>query len=200
MAVNNSSNIRQIDTDSGSAIVTAAVPNWNIVGGTNVTTSASGNTITINASGTSVLVQQARTQTATAASTGTSLGITSTPTTANTAFLMSLSITPTNSNNILEFDFCAPYSFSNTGSVSFFLFEGTTLRSSFIYNIEDTGRPNTAVFKYYRTAGTTSATTFNIYWAIAGGVGTARTLQNNVGTALYNTNVVTSFIITEIAI
>lgn len=200
MTINNSSNLRQIDTDSGSAIVTAAVPNWNIVGGTNVTTSATGNTVTINASGTSVLVQEVRTQTSTAASTTTSLTITSTPTTANTTFLIALSITPTNSNNILEFDFCAPFSFSNEGSVSFFIFEGTTLRTSFIYDINDTGRPSTAAFKYYRTAGTTSSTTFNIYWALAGGVGTIRTLQTSSGAALYNGNVVTSFIIKEIAI
>lgn len=199
MAVNNSSNIRQIDTDSGSAIVTAAVPNWEIVGGTNVTTSASGNTITINASGTSQLVQQVRAQSTTSVSSTKFLTITSTPTTANSDLLISATITPTNSNNILLFEFNTPFSLNDAGIGAFFLFEGTTIRNSIIVGQDDPGRPMTANMIYYRTAGTTSSTTFHIYFNLFE-ASTIRTLQNSSGSALYGGNVATSFIITEIAV
>lgn len=206
MAVNNSSNLRQIDTDSGSAIVTAAVPNWEVVGGTGISTSASGNVITItNTAGASSLVQQVRTVSTTAASTSKTINLTgTTPTTANTDLLISATITPTSAANYLVFEFSCPHSINTDGISIFCLFQGTTFMKAYPFwnpgnAIQDAV---TASFMYTQLAGTTSATTFNIYFASRSTAGTTRTLQNGSGTALLGGagNTATTFIITEIAV
>jgi len=48
MTFNTGTGFTQVNTDSGTATITAAKPNLEIVGGTNADTSASGNTITVN--------------------------------------------------------------------------------------------------------------------------------------------------------
>jgi len=206
MAVNNSSNLRQIDTDSGSAIVTAAVPNWEVVGGTGISTSASGNTITItNTAGASSLVQQVRAQSnASVSTTKTLSSTTTTPTTSNTDLVLSATITPTSASNFLVIDFITPYSADTDGVIQFCLFQGTTFLTGFPMwqNGASVGAErNTYMnFTYYLQAPSTSATTYNVYWASSAGA-TLRTLQNSSGTSFYNgSNTKTQIIITEIAV
>lgn len=139
------------------------------------------------ASGGGGLVQQKRATSTTATSTTKTLNDTGTsPTTSNTDSIITLSVTPTNASNILMFEFCTPYSCNTDGMVSFCLFEGSTFRTGFPQwqNGNTTARDETMNFTYYRTAGTTSPTTFDVRWGTS--AGTCRTLQNGSGTAFYN--------------
>jgi hypothetical protein len=153
---------------------------------------------TFQTAGGGKLIQWVRNTSTTATSTATNLAITTTPTTVNTVLLISATITPTNSSNILVFEFSCPLSSSAASTVGFFLFNGTTFVNAFPFDIAAAADAQTATFSYYVAAGTTSAITFNIYYA--GRTGTAFLLTNSASTALYggtgNTSI--TFTVSEI--
>jgi len=152
-------------------------------------------------SGTGSIVQQVRTSSTTATSTGTTLGVTTTPTTSNTTSLITLACTPTSATNVLIFEFSAPFDNSGTsGGVGFFLFAGSTFISAFpfVAAANSSATYGTGAFRYYAVSGTTSATTYAVYYA---GIGTtAYILQNSSSTALYGGtgNTAIQFTITEV--
>ena len=157
--------------------------------GTRLVTTATGNSgdrLTSNGTGVAptykrpsgTVLQQPRTTSSTLASTTTLLAPTSTPTTSNTTLLTSLTLTPANTSNILLFDFSAVAAGSigvttTAGGVSFFLFQGTTLKASFSGIAGSSREVNTITFRYQQTAGTTSSTTYYIYYAYNESSGTA---------------------------
>jgi hypothetical protein len=126
----------------------------------------------------------ASTVSTTATSTATSLAQTGTvPTTSNTTSLTSVTYTPTSSSNKLKFDFSCPVSVSTGAGAGFFLFQGTTLLAAFPCISRVTGEGGTVSFTYVATAGTTSSTTYSVYYA-CDGAGTVY-LLSYVGTAYY---------------
>lgn len=150
--------------------------------------------------GAGLLVQQVRNQSTTAVSTSQNFDITgTTPTTSNTDIVISATITPSNASSILVFEFAAPFANVNDNIVGFFLFQGTTLLSCFPFYSKGGvgGNASLANFIYYATAGTTSSTTYDVYFAAK--TATTRLLQNSSGTALYGGagNTAITFMITE---
>lgn len=85
-----------------------------------------------------------------------------TPTVANSDDVISLTYTPTSATNILEFEFIAP--FYSTNVAAFFLFSGTSFVQGFLISGDING--DTAYFKHYMTAGTTSSTTYHVRFSI----------------------------------
>ncbi len=112
-----------------------------------------------------------------------------TPTSGNTDLLISNSYTATSSTSHLTFTFSAPFSRTGTdGGIGLFLFDGTTLLKSFICNIGGTGaaaQGQMANFTYDMVSGSTSSKTYNLRFA-ATKTGTVFLLQDNTGTAFYN--------------
>ncbi len=151
-------------------------------------------------SGSGGTVQQVRATSTSSVSSTKTITPTTTATTANTDSILTCAITPTSASNVLIFEFCVPYSCTVDAVVSFCLFEGTTFRTGFPrwQNGNISGRDDTMYFKYYRTAGTTGATTFDVRWGTESG--TLRSLQNGSGTAYYGGagNSATTFTITEV--
>ena len=94
-----------------------------------------------------------------------------TPTTATSKLLNSITITPHNASNILVLSGTVPCYFSNFGvaQVGLFLYNGTSLLSTFVVACAAAtsaeGNPIAGSFLHYVTAGTTSAITFNLYFA-----------------------------------
>ena len=83
--------------------------------------------------------------------------------------------------------------------MGFFLFQGTTLLGSYPFPTPTAGDfYNTATFKFNILSGTTSSTTYGVYYAPI--TGTSYILSNG-GTAFYGSSATTSltFSITEIA-
>ena len=128
-----------------------------------------------------------------------------TPTTSNTTFLISNTYTPTSSTNYLVFDFCAPYNCKASSAqavTGFFLFQGTTLLTCFLEGTETTANEvHTSNCSYTALSGTTSSTTYSIYYApvSSSGSSTIFMLSNN-GTEFFNSSTATqiTFNITEI--
>ena len=157
-----------------------------------------------NASGTPI--QQSRTTSFSTTSTTTVLQTSGTPTTSNTVLLTSLTITPTTSTNILIFNWTCVCATSITlgtsyAGVAFFLFQGTTLLTSESVFCGVGGNVNTINFQYQLAAGTTSSTTYSIYYACnsSTGSGTAYINQNSSGNN-YNGTYAYTLTVTEVAL
>ncbi len=154
---------------------------------------------TIALSSTGAIVGQARTTSSTATSSSKNITVTTTPTTSNLDSLISVTYTPTNSSNILIFDFTCPFSITTGSPIAHFvLFKGTTLISGFPFSIA--GGADTASFRYYQAAGTTSSTTYAVYYGVT--ANSVFVLTNNASTALYgatgNSNMM--LMVTEVAV
>lgn len=154
--------------------------------------------------GTNTIIQQVRTASTTSVSSTKVLASTgTTPTTTNSDLIISLSCTPTSATNVLVFDFTTPFSCDVDSVTGFFLFSGTTFLSAFPLWQNGAGagaERNTYMnFTYYMVSGTTSATTYSVYWAQSQAGGTLRTLKNSAGTDFYGgaANTATQLIITE---
>ena len=155
----------------------------------------------VNSSGSGTIVNFDSVIYTTATSTGTSLTPSSTPTTSNTTLLFSLTYAPTSSSNILVFDFNGEWTQDTTNyGVTFFLFAGTTLLCSSAGGIFITGGVSqlgsTGTILYYMTAGTTSSTTYAIYYARTA-LGTAYVNQNPAGNN-YNNTIFSFLTVTEL--
>jgi hypothetical protein len=153
--------------------------------------------------GSGSIVQEIRTSTNVSTSTGQILlGRGNTPTTSNTTLLISLSLTPKNASNVLKFTFNSTY--SSTAGVGFFVFSGNTLLGSYnAYPAPNTIFQNNLVsFNLYSVAGTTSPTTYAIYWVnnTSSASATAQTLLDGIGfnTAVWNGSELTQFVVTEV--
>lgn len=146
------------------------------------------------------IVQQVRKNSTNATSTTTNLNPSNTPTTANTVFLDSLAMSPKNTGNLLIFEWGCPVSSGGSTNVAFYLFEGTNLLSSKVFVAGADGENhglNFAYFKWIKTAGTTSNTTYSIYYTRSGGSGTVYVNRTNSGNT-YGGVMSYSFIITEV--
>ena len=98
-----------------------------------------------------------------------------TPTTSNTTFLTSISFTPASSTNILEFEFNVCSGGSVAGGGVYCLFQGTTLLNTLWRGYNTTEASITLL--YYQVSGTTSPTTYSVYYA---GAATPATASNYV--------------------
>ena len=154
-----------------------------------------GGSVTLNATGgSSPVVAIARASSNTPTNSSTTLDINAAaPTTSNTTSLISITYTPTSSSNYLNFDFCTFYSINGAEGIWFFLFQGSTLIGVFPFDI---GSSTIAAFKFSMQAGTTSSTTYSVYYA---GIQHQAYILTNTGTVLYNSSgiPVTQFMITE---
>ena len=167
--------------------------------GNNVTTQTALKTQPSIAPVSGTVIQQKRTSSTTATSTTTQIALTgTTPTTSNTVSLISRSVTPTSVSNTLIFDFSCPFMSEGGDGVGFYLFAGSTLLASFPYQTPGTSTNivANASFRFYATSGTTSTTTYAVYYS---GLGSnAYILQNTGSTAFFNGNVSMEFIVTEV--
>jgi len=153
--------------------------------------------------GSGFVVGQGRTISTTATSTTTGLDYTGkTPTTANTVLLLSVTYTPTSATNVLYFDFSVPYSTGGTSNgLGLFLFQGSTFLAGFPYK-STTAVGNeafTATGRYYKVSGTTSSTTYAIYY-VSSVNGVTVYACSDQGTNFYNsaTAVAMNFTVTEV--
>jgi hypothetical protein len=170
--------------------------------GNNVTTQTTFNTQPA-LSTTGSIVQQIRKTSTTAISTTTTLALTGTiPTTSNTTLAISQSVTPKSATDVLIFDFACPFSGSAVAfsGCSFFLFAGTTLLGSFPFVVDVTAGTNNfgvGTFRFYAVSGTTSATTYAVYYAPVSGTAF---LLTDAGTAYFGGTGNTSMqlIVTEV--
>jgi hypothetical protein len=127
----------------------------------------------------------ASTVSTTATSTATLVDTFTTPTTTNSVFVISITYTPTSSTSNLVFDFCCPYN----GPMGVFLFQGTTLLNSYPMAPAN----GTAIFNFVKTSGTTSSTTYSVYYASNIALSNASLLGS------YNGTESMTFSVTEIA-
>ncbi len=170
----------QVLTSNGAS----ALPSWTVGGG-----------------GTGIVVAEKRVSTSTPTSSNTTLAITgTTPTTGNTVSFLSTTYTPTSSTNVLKFQFSCPYSTTSSSitAVGFFLFAGSTLLASYPCTGTSTATvlTHTASFTFYAVSGTTSLTTYAVYYATTGG--TAHLLETAAAAAFYNSTCTATLIITEV--
>ena len=85
------------------------------------------------------------------------------PTTSNLTELTSLTISAESSTNVLMFNFNATVSANATGLI-ICLFQGTTLLNSIGCPMSGSASTLTAYMLYQQAAGTTSSTTYSIYY------------------------------------
>ena len=117
------------------------------------------------------IINKVRTTSFTQTSTAAYISTTSTTlTTAGMTLLCSLTITPESSSNILVFSFFGSFCGYHQSNYDLYiaLFQGTTLLSScFTLNQGqvNTGAIMNCCFLYQQAAGTTSSTTYSIYYA-----------------------------------
>lgn len=151
-------------------------------------------------SATGTPIQQKRTTSSSATSTTKAILNSTTPTTSNTTSLFSISFTPTSSSNTLLFQAAIPILPTvATGAAIICLFSGTTLLvTAPVSAIGSNSAINTANLYYEATAGTTSTTTYAIYYAGNGTVtGTTYVNQDVVGNTL-GSSLTATFTITEV--
>lgn len=171
-----------------------------LTAGSGITITNGHNSITIASTGSSgAILGQARATSTSQLSNSTTLSLTGTPTTANTAQIISVTYTPTSATSILIFDFSTVLGMQASMATGFFIFASTTLVASYIAGAQTTTLPVSdwpVTFKTYITSGTTSSTTYAVYYAPVNN--TAFILQNSSSTAFYGGTAVTTFIVTEV--
>ena len=121
------------------------------------------------------VINKVRTTSFTQTSTTQEVIITSAPTTSTMTLLCSLTITPESSSNVLLFNFCGSFDFGQTTAAIVSLFQGTTLLTTY-WNPGFGGSLSPCPFSmgliYQQAAGTTSSTTYSIYYAFTDTTGT----------------------------
>lgn len=138
-------------------------------------------------------VSQHLTTSSSKTSTSTAIALTTTPTTANTVLLYSLTFAPANSANILIFEANISMQNTTTANAGLFLFAGTSLLCS---KGIACGQLDNGTLVFQAAAGTTSSTTYSIYYA---SIGSGTTFINQDGsTNAFGNTINSTFIITEV--
>ena len=152
--------------DTGSA--TPAANNLNVVGSGGTSTSGSGSTITVTSSGGGGggVVQQVQTSTASYSTITTYIPFDDTiPQITEGTQIFSLAITPSDASNILVFDISFMFGANDSGvRGNVALFQGATTNAIYAtgkYFLDPDDFDNFTA-RYYKTAGTTSSTTFTV--------------------------------------
>lgn len=184
-------------TDSG--IATAAANNINVVGTGSTSTSGSGSTITINSTGGSAggVIQQMRTATTSYLTLGGNIDFdNSIPQSSQGSQLFTMTFTPTDADSVLVFE-CSVLCLVEGGSAggTFALFEGGAAGAIYSIGCLD-GELINLSFKYYKTAGTTSPTFYQIKCG-ASISGRDIYINGNASNRLYGGVASSNFTITE---
>src|SRR5208337_207566 len=148
-----------------------------LTAGTGITITNAANSITIAASGSASVVS---------VHTAGSTSVTSTAT----------NFAPTNVSNILVFQWTIPYgTFSN--AIGVFIFSGSTLIDAFPYAVVSGASQSTISGTCFMTAGTTSSTTYGLYYNAQGNASSIYINETSTPTAFYNGTSAWQFVITE---
>jgi|SRR5208337_1020398 len=168
-----------------------------LTAGTGITITNAANSITIAASGSASVVSVHTAGSTSVTSTATNFAPTgTTPTTANTVALGTITFAPTNVSNILVFQWTIPYgTFSN--AIGVFIFSGSTLIDAFPYAVVSGASQSTISGTCFMTAGTTSSTTYGLYYNAQGNASSIYINETSTPTAFYNGTSAWQFVITE---